>query len=272
MRHFKLLLIIFILISCDHDHHTHEDEPVELTDLTVHTTYNGISHGGSVPIYENDGIIDITATLNRITDLDVEVDLEFFGGDAINTVDYNSPTKIIIPAGNISASIEFKAEDNSILNPRKVVGIKAINASNVDYIEEPHSSAIYILDNEEDPIKGVWKIHQEITNGTIINYDNPTTNSGICYSNDRIEIIDGNFTNDYIEVFPGTHYHYYYEFSSSNCFVDYIGSPSFTNLYSDNMYDGEGGTLVQYSTDGVDEFLRQDHNYPPNSYTIYKKE
>ncbi|MFT3738012.1 MAG: Ig-like domain-containing protein [Breznakibacter sp.] len=104
---------------------------------------------GTLSIGEGDGSIAITATLSSVAALDVTVTLGYSG--TADAEDYNASHTIVIPAGQLSASILLTVTNDAIYESNETVSVEITNVDNATENGE-QSLTISIVDDEAVPI------------------------------------------------------------------------------------------------------------------------
>jgi hypothetical protein len=107
----------------------------------------------SLAIFEDGGMLDITAILSSVSDADVKVSISY-AGDATITQDYNAEARITIPAGQLSASITLSA-----INDTDEEGVEQIEVS-ISSVEgsSEDGEQLLVINLEDDDVEATVSI------------------------------------------------------------------------------------------------------------------
>lgn len=143
-------------------------------------------------IYEYDGTSNITASVHEIQALPITVNLSYSG--AVSS-DYSTESQIVIPAGDLSASISFSAVDNELVDGDRDVVVEITSVINgiesgvqertLTLVDDDELSQITIpfqqRTSQYSPEKKIYNIKGDFTmigntNLTLSNYNNSRDN------------------------------------------------------------------------------------------------
>lgn len=263
-NHFTVFFVCWFIFGCSPSNDDDNDviPNVKLSKSSIH-------------ISEAEETIIITATLDVKSGSDIIVQLEYSGYVEINQ-DFTAPLEIIIPAGSLEKTINFTSIDNSILNLRKKILTRVVGVTNGKlYDANSFNQYVYILDDEIDPLIGVWSVHEAYINGEIDSSYDPNTITGACRRNNNreISVFQSNLSHDYLIELGGIIHYYYYLGSENRCALDFFSYRGYRNLYSNNQYvDVDENRTLKYYKNSMGEFLEQLPTNNSNTRLIFKKQ
>lgn len=177
----SLLTLTAIFTSCEEDTVTYGDNFVAFTDPRS-VDFN---------VAEREGPITFTVGIAKVQATDITINVSTNDENAVAGTDYNFPSTITIPAGEMYTDLSIDIVDNTEINPSKTFTLELTGVSNGDIPvgfadEGSHSKTITISNDDYDcPTEFEYWIGglEIVTDGTT------TTGSGSANAADDCDIL-----------------------------------------------------------------------------------